>query len=1036
MAVPLRLAKVHPTVYLQGPEACLRQLVRLSVENPGAAAEVTVEVRGPWGEEAVALGLVPGGASEHSVTLPLVAQPTLLRFGIHTPEGPGEGLEVAWRPPRRWVVHVVQRSHHDVGYTDIASTVLRQHTAFLDSVIDMVTATRTFPEEAQFRLVVEQAWSVDHFLRSATPTRAAKMIALMRSGHVELTALFGNMVTEVCGAEGLCRSLYHAWRLRREYGLPITTAEHNDVPGMSWGLSQVLASAGIRYFCPQLPRYWNWGPEGMQSFWDDDALLPARVAGGRPGPPGAFWWETPGGDRVLLWENAGVGGDVNPKLPGLADRLLELEERGFPYEVIRWPVGGGARDNAPYIDGYPYTAKWWNSRWAYPRLVCSTNAGFFEDFARVLPSDLPVFRGDLPGQDYPAGSTSTAAATGVNRRNHRSLPTAERLACMAASAVGHAYPKRGLFDAYEETLWYDEHTWGHHFPCGPTMRVSRAEKEVHAFRAEALAYDVASKSMARIADRVRVDGPGFHLVVFNPLAHDRTDLMSAPMREMDNCGSTMVEEPAGDDPDAGSYLRGVLLHDRWHDNPPAELVRGEFDLVDLASGETIPYQMVTLETPEEAVPDAPERYGIGHGGSRYGFFEQPSGLRRDLRFLAREVPACGYKTYRLAPRAAAPSHASRLRAQDGVLENEFYRLRVDEETGRIVSIEDLEAGRDLLDPASPHGFGAVVVRGAGEGEEWVLEGARVTPGLAGPTSVSLNLWGGLLGHPRIHQTVTLHAGLKRVDFAVRVLRDETPLLETHVAFPFALSPARFRYEGVLCHLSPVTDYLPGAYWDQVAVEGWVAASDDEMSILWSSLDAPIASLGALWPGYVSPAHRCIVPPRTHHAPVTLEQVREGRIYSNVMSSNFGTNFYCTQAGGALFRYSFTSRPGAVSDAEASLFGRAATVPLEGLFTSQPRERTLPFSDCYARVTPSAVALQALKLAEDGNGWILRLWNPGSAPVLARVELYLGPIERVCGTTLTEEDLDPITDWDDTSLGLEVPPQRPMTVRVVTNGGLH
>jgi hypothetical protein len=54
----------------------------------------------------------------------------------------------------------------------------------------------------------------------------------------------------------------------------------------------------------------------------------------------------------------------------------------------------------------------------------------------------------------------------------------------------------------------------------------------------------------------------------------------------------------------------------------------------------------------------------------------------------------------------------------------------------------------------------------------------------------------------------------------------------------------------------------------------------------------------------------------------------------------------------------------------------------------------------------------------------------------RVELFLGRIERVCQATLTEEDLDPITDWDDTSLGVEVAPCRPLTVRVVTNGGLH
>ena len=39
-------------------------------------------------------------------------------------------------------------------------------------------------------------------------------------------------------------------------------------------------------------------------------------------------------------------------------------------------------------------------------------------FYRIVPDDLPVFRGELPGQDYPPGASSTAAATAVNRNNH------------------------------------------------------------------------------------------------------------------------------------------------------------------------------------------------------------------------------------------------------------------------------------------------------------------------------------------------------------------------------------------------------------------------------------------------------------------------------------------------------------------------------------------------------------------------------------------------------------------------------------------
>ena len=166
-----------------------------------------------------------------------------------------DSKDFEWLPPRHWTVHIVHLSHHDPGYTDLASNVFPEHDEFLDRTIDMVANTADFPEDAQFRCVVEQTWSIDHYLRNAPQERAAKMIDVMRSGHVELTALFGNMTTEICGHESLARTAYHAFRLKREHGIPIVSAEHNDIPGLSWGLAQVLTEADVKIFCPGFKCY-------------------------------------------------------------------------------------------------------------------------------------------------------------------------------------------------------------------------------------------------------------------------------------------------------------------------------------------------------------------------------------------------------------------------------------------------------------------------------------------------------------------------------------------------------------------------------------------------------------------------------------------------------------------------------------------------------------------------------------------------------------------------------------------------------------
>jgi len=591
MSDVVRFGEIVPTVFLRDREGGLEQLVRVGVVNDGGAVGAAVVVDAGAGPVETAIGQVPAGESVHEVFVPEVTTARDVTFSLKVGESAGEVRTVAWRPPRHWKVHLVHLSHHDVGYTHLAKHVLEEHDLWLDQVLDYAAETREFPDEARYRIVVEQAWSIDHYLKTAPRMRAAAMVDLMQAGDVEVTALFGNMTSELCGHETLARSAYHAFRLKKRHGLRIISAEHNDVPGFCWGLSQVLIESGVKIFCPGLPLYWGWGGGPFPSFWDEAKIF---ATDGITGMPGAFWWEAPTGKRVLFWcNNRGCGGGIRASLPGLADRLAKLDEQGYPYDVIRTPVGGGARDNAPYIPDYAYTVRDWNARWAYPRLILSTNARFYDEFIGQAPDDLPVVRGDLPGQDYPVGATSTAASTAINRNTHADLPAAQALATAARGVCDYRYQADRIWDAYEEVLWHDEHTWGHHFPCGPTAKAAEAEKALHANYAAAFAHDVANKAMARVADHVRLDDEGVHLVVFNPLPRERSDTVSAPLREIDNCGSTMGMTEDANDP-GETYLRGFLLADRWHVNPPEDIVAGKFDLVDVTSGQTVDYQIVEV----------------------------------------------------------------------------------------------------------------------------------------------------------------------------------------------------------------------------------------------------------------------------------------------------------------------------------------------------------------------------------------------------------------------------------------------------------
>jgi hypothetical protein len=73
------------------------------------------------------------------------------------------------------------------------------------------------------------------------------------------------------------------------------------------------------------------------------------------------------------------------------------------------------------------------------------------------------------------------------------------------------------------------------------------------------------------------------------------------------------------------------------------------------------------------------------------------------RFLARELPPCGYQTFPLG--AAAAPVAARKDAPIATLENKYLKVTIDQTRGGIVSIVDKRIGRELVPPNAETAFG-------------------------------------------------------------------------------------------------------------------------------------------------------------------------------------------------------------------------------------------------------------------------------------------------------------------------------------------
>ena len=84
-------------------------------------------------------------------------------------------------------------------------------------------------------------------------------------------------------------------------------------------------------------------------------------------------------------------------------------------------------------------------------------------------------------------------------------------------------------------------------------------------------------------------------------------------------------------------------------------------------------------------------------------------------FIAREIPALGQAVYRVIPLASASSINASQENSDGILENEYYRAKIDLSTGAMTSLEVKSNNWEVLDKA-----GNVVVHQYDGGDLWEL----------------------------------------------------------------------------------------------------------------------------------------------------------------------------------------------------------------------------------------------------------------------------------------------------------------------------
>jgi alpha-mannosidase len=384
-------------------------------------------------------------------------------------------------------------------------------------------------------------------------------------------------------------------------------------------------------------------------------------------------------------------------------------------------------------------------------------------------------------------------------------------------------------------------------------------------------------------------------------------------------------------------------------------------------------------------------------------------------FVAQDVPAFGYKTYRIVDGVSAGTSpgagtAGTLRASGATLENEFYTITFDAASGAVTSIRDRAAGRELVDPAAPYQFNQLVrvakrSRESRTGENHVPRtGARLEAAV-GPLAAEIvaSFPAPQLGGARVRQTVRLYAGLKRIDI-LNDLRHVGALHTTQhtdryrenlfYAFPLQVEnfTARAEYAGGV--VRPYDDQLRWGSHDYLSPNRWVHVGDGRFGVTMAVHNAPVVHFGEIRYNELAVDYR----PKSPH------------LYSHAWSNRMaGLSHLNADDLNAQLAYSFTSHTGEWDGGATTKFGWSVASPLATRELPAGQQGPLPArAASFLSVDAPNVHLTVLKESnQPGRGWIVRLVETEGKAGRATVDVSRFPVDRAALCDLVENDDRPL-----------------------------
>ena len=564
--------------------------------------------------------------------------------------------------------------------------------------------------------------------------------------------------------------------------------------------------------------------------------------------PTLFWWKAPSGEKLLAFRaDHYMTGNffgleskaIKPEK--MLGHLADLDAKNYPFDKIAIQFSGYFTDNAPPSTAACQLVKEWNEKYDFPKLKLTVVSEFFEYVEKNYADKLPVYqKAWLDWWTDGAGSSSRETAEVRKTQNLKQVD--EGLFAMTALNGGALNPglQAETDHIAENAIFYDEHTFG-------------ADESIdHPY----------SENTAR--QWLQKGAYAWEALKMQTLLHEEALARYQPFLKKADFPVIHVINSLG-------WKRSgtVRLFVDFEVLPILKAVK----IIDIATGAEVPAQMLS---------------------------KRAEGAWWELD--VKDIPALGVKTLKIEVSEADPAKPA-LATQTEALENQFYKLVIDKNTGAISSLFDKELNLELTDAQNPWKIGQAIHETLPKRDKYELShttvsGVTVDKGTNGQVWESIKIAAELAGTDKgtdksskgLEMEIRLYKNVKKVELKYTAHKQiVTDPEATYVAFPFALPDSRIVFETIGGTLSQ-GEQLPGSSSDWNVAQNFVAVRGKTGQIVVTSNEIPLWQFSDFNLGKFE---RYPKPGKT-------------TLYSWVMNNYWFTNFRAYQEGGFSWSYQITS----------------------------------------------------------------------------------------------------------------------------------